>query len=211
MNQLLQYYLHKKNEFFTASTLADFSCKIGKKQIWAWPHTLWVGQGAATPPQSPAFAPEEFRPSGFSERHCEDQSGKARRQQCRGPKTKASGRPFRFRSSGKAQRTSALLLVQLLPVTESLPPAAGRQPPRGIRTQIRRCLLPSYTPLQRALQRTPPTNHQAESRLMNQKKVCTPTRVVNCQVWRNDVCRTVTSRQKSFHQSSLVRWKEMSC
>ena len=45
MNQLLQYFLHKKNEFFTASTLADFSCKIGKKQIWAWPHTLWMGQG----------------------------------------------------------------------------------------------------------------------------------------------------------------------
>jgi hypothetical protein len=59
-------------------------------------------------------------------------------------------------------------------------PAAGRQPPRGIRTQIRRCLLPSYTPLQRALQRTPPTNHQAESRLMNQKKACIPTRAVSC-------------------------------
>jgi hypothetical protein len=37
------------------------------------------GQEPATPPQSPAFAPEEFRPSGFSERHCEDQSGKAQR------------------------------------------------------------------------------------------------------------------------------------
>jgi hypothetical protein len=91
------------------------------------------GQEPARPPQSPAFAPEEFRPSGFSERHCEDQSGKARRQQCRGPKTKASGRPFRFRSSGKAQRTSALLLVQLLPVTESLPPAANPLEAFGLR------------------------------------------------------------------------------
>ena len=61
MNQLLQYYLYQKNQLFTASTLADFSCKIGKKQIWAWPHTLWVGQGV----QNIAGAqPTPHRPCG---------------------------------------------------------------------------------------------------------------------------------------------------